>query len=161
MISGRTPHEDDPRSILRSVLNEEPPRLGALVQGLPEAVDELVRDAREGPGQRTASAGFVVRQIDEILSGSGAAGIEVQRGLLGVVAVILVAAGGLALLGGEDSRSPSPPCPEPVRTSPPVAETTRPSRPSPRIRSTRRSSRRRPRTRRLPTPLRGRTRASA
>lgn len=112
MISGRTPHEgSDPRSILRSVLNEEPPRLGALVQGLPEAVDELVHAMlAKDPAQRTASAGFVVRQIDEILSGSGAAQeSKSKRGLLGVVAVILVAAGGLALLGGEDSREPIAP----------------------------------------------------
>ena len=112
MISGRTPHEgSDPRSILRSVLNEEPPQLGALVQGLPEAVDELVHAMlAKDPAQRTASAGFVVRQIDGILSGSGAAQESKSKGgLLGVVAVILVAAGGLALLGGEESSEPIAP----------------------------------------------------
>ena len=112
MISGRTPHEgSDPRSILRSVLNEEPPRLGALVQGLPEAVDELVHAMlAKDPNERTASAGFVVRQIDGIISGSSAAQETKSRGgLLAVVAVILAAAGGLALLGGDSSSDPTAP----------------------------------------------------
>lgn len=112
MISGRTPHEgSDPRSILRSVLNEEPPRLGALVQGLPEAVDELVHAMlAKDPNERTASAGFVVRQIDGIISGSSAAQETKSRGgLLAVVAVILAAAGGLALLGGDGSSDPTAP----------------------------------------------------
>lgn len=112
MISGRTPHEgSNPRSILRSVLNEEPPRLGALVQGLPEAVDELVHEMlAKDPSERTASAGFVVRQIDGIISGSSAAQETRSRGgLLAVVAVILAAAGGLALLGGDGSSDPTAP----------------------------------------------------
>lgn len=110
MISGRTTHEGaDPRSILRSVLNEEPPRLAELVQGLPAEVDELVHDmlAKE-PDERTASAGFVVRRIDGILAGTEAARAGgSKRGLLAIAAAVIAAAGLYATLGGEEPDDPA------------------------------------------------------
>ena len=91
MISGRTPHEgNDPRSILRSVLNDEPPRLGQLVQGLPSEVEDLVHGMlAKDPGERTASAGFVVRQIDGVLTGAPGVETSGSRGRLIAVAAPL------------------------------------------------------------------------
>lgn len=110
MISGRTPHEgNDPRSILRCVLNDEPPRLGELVQGLPPEVEELVHGMlAKDPGERTASAGFVVRQIDGIITGAPAVEASGSRGrLVALAALIVVAGGAYAVLGGGDSSPPA------------------------------------------------------
>lgn len=115
MISGRTPHQgSDPKAIVRSLLSEEPPRLSTLVQGLPASVDELVHGMlAKDPAERTASAGFVVRQIDTALSGaaSPAASGRSKAPLFAGVAVLAAALGAWALLGGGGDK-PAPPSDE-------------------------------------------------
>lgn len=114
MISGRTPHEgSDPRSILRSVLSDDPPKLSTLVQGMPPAVDDLVHGMlAKDPAERTSSAGFVVRQIDGILSGAAASsdgGGGSKTLPLAIGGVLLLAIGGFAVLssGGGDEPDPT------------------------------------------------------
>ncbi|MEE2940470.1 MAG: FHA domain-containing serine/threonine-protein kinase, partial [Planctomycetota bacterium] len=132
MISGRTPHEGtDPRSILRSVLNDEPPRLGELVQGLPGEVDELVHGMlAKDPTARTASAGLVMRQIDGILSGEPAVQGSGSKGRLVTAAgLIIVLVGAYAVLGREEPEDPTRPSPTEARDVTASAEPEEPPTP--------------------------------
>ena len=123
VLSGRTPFEGaTSRDILRAAMSEEPERLGALVPGLPARLEEIVhRLLEKDPDQRPPSASILLKDLELLRSGGGAAAAQAApaqapRSRLGLVlgAAVVAAVGGIALLSGGSDPAPEP---EPFRGS--------------------------------------------
>ncbi|MEO1697573.1 MAG: FHA domain-containing serine/threonine-protein kinase [Planctomycetota bacterium] len=102
LVAGRPPFDGaDARSIARKILNDEPPQLGAVVQGVPAGVERVVhRLMAKEPDARPATA---QEALDELRSaaGGGASGGGARRIAIAVGALALAGAGAFAVLGGD------------------------------------------------------------
>ena len=102
ILSGRTPHEGaHARDILRSLLSEEPPRLGALVPGLPGGVEAFVHQLlAKDPDKRQPAAAIVVREIDALRASGGGAQAEASSAGSGGSRLLALAGAAALVLGG-------------------------------------------------------------
>lgn len=108
LLSGRTPFDGaDARAIARSILSDEPPRLGDVVSGVPADLERLVhRLLQKEPEARPGSAAEALTMLE----GAGAAKGRGKGLLIAVGALALLGGGaGLFLAGGGGEDPPADP----------------------------------------------------